>query len=115
MAHAAQPYTAEAMWELKRLGDPAISPDGRLAVVPVTKYDVEKNKGDTDLWLVPTKPGKARQLTSDAASDCVAGVEPGRRADRVRLQARRGQAAAAVRHRRSTAAKRGASPTCRPA
>jgi dipeptidyl aminopeptidase/acylaminoacyl peptidase len=68
-ALAAQPYTAEAMWQLKRLADPAISPDGRLAVVPVTRYDIEKNKGETDLWLVPTKPGKARQLTSDAASD----------------------------------------------
>jgi len=68
-AHAAQPYTAEAMWQLKRLADPAISPDGRLAVVPVTKYDMDKNKGDADLWLVPTKPGKARQLTSDAGSD----------------------------------------------
>src|ERR1041384_7852801 len=63
-AQAAQPYTAEAMWQLKRLADPAISPDGRLAVVPVTKYDVDKNKGDADLWLVPTKPRTARRVTS---------------------------------------------------
>ena len=33
------------------------------------RYDIEKNKGETDLWLVPTKSGKARQLTSAAASD----------------------------------------------
>ncbi|MGH8187374.1 MAG: TolB family protein, partial [Steroidobacteraceae bacterium] len=65
----AEPYTAEAMWRLQRLADPAISPDGRLAVVAVTKYDVEKNKGETDLWLVPTKPGKARALTGDAGND----------------------------------------------
>jgi dipeptidyl aminopeptidase/acylaminoacyl peptidase len=61
--------TADAMWRFKRLGQPAIAPDGRLAVLPVTTYDIEKNIGLTDLWLVPTKPGKARQLTSDAASD----------------------------------------------
>jgi Tol biopolymer transport system component len=61
--------TAEAMWGLKRLGAPAISPDGRLAVVPVTTYDIEKNVGLTDLWLVPTKSGKPRQLTSDPAND----------------------------------------------
>lgn len=67
VAHA-EPYTAAAMWQLQRLGDPDISPDGRLAVVPVTRYDVDKNKGDTDLWLVPTKPGKARQLTSSGGS-----------------------------------------------
>ncbi len=76
LAHAAQPYTADAMWKLKRLGDPAIAPDGRLAVVPVTKYDIEKNKGDADLWLVPTKPGKARQLTSDAGSDATPAWSP---------------------------------------
>src|SRR5688500_7022280 len=76
LAQAAQPYTADAMWKLKRLGDPAISPDGRLAVVPVTKYDIEKNKGDADLWLVPTKPGKARQLTSDAGSDATPAWSP---------------------------------------
>jgi dipeptidyl aminopeptidase/acylaminoacyl peptidase len=68
LAHA-EPLTADAMWHLKRLGDPAISPDGRLAVLPVTSYDVDKNKGDADLWLVPTKPGKPRQLTSGEASD----------------------------------------------
>jgi dipeptidyl aminopeptidase/acylaminoacyl peptidase len=64
-----QPYTAEAMWNLQRLGEPAISPDGRMAVVPVTRHDIKENKADTDLWLVPTKPGRARQLTSGAASD----------------------------------------------
>jgi dipeptidyl aminopeptidase/acylaminoacyl peptidase len=66
-AHA-EPYTAAAMWQLVRLGTPDISPDGRLSVVPVTRYDVDKNKGDTDLWLIPTKPGKARQLTSSGGS-----------------------------------------------
>jgi|HigsolmetaAR201D_1030396.scaffolds.fasta_scaffold01856_8 dipeptidyl aminopeptidase/acylaminoacyl peptidase len=61
--------SAEAMWGLKRLGAPAISPDGRSAVVPVTTYDIEKNIGLTDLWLVPTKSGRPRQLTSDPAND----------------------------------------------
>ena len=76
------------MWQMQRLGDPDISPDGRLAVVPVTRFDVDKNKGETDLWLVPTKPGKARQLTTAASSASHAGVEPRRRDDRVRRQAR---------------------------
>ena len=66
---AKTPLSAEKMWSLKRLGDPAISPDGKLAVVPVTHYDVKENKGFTDLWSVPTAGGPARQLTSDAAAD----------------------------------------------
>ncbi len=72
----AEPFTAEAMWGLRRIGDPAISPDGRLAVAPVTQYDVEKNKAETDLWLIPTKSGKARQLTSDAGSDSAPAWSP---------------------------------------
>lgn len=64
------PLSAQSMWQLKRLGDPSISRDGKLAVVPVTHYDLEKNEGYTDLWLIPTvADGEARQLTSDAAAD----------------------------------------------
>jgi len=62
-------FTAEKMWTLKRLGDPAITPDGKAAVLPVTTYDVAENKGLTDLWRVPLDGGPARQLTSDKASD----------------------------------------------
>ena len=75
-ARAAEPYTASAMWGLKRLADPAISPDGRLAVVPVTTYDMEKNRGDSDLWLIPTKSGKSRQLTSSPSGDSVPAWSP---------------------------------------
>jgi dipeptidyl aminopeptidase/acylaminoacyl peptidase len=68
--------TAEKMWTLKRLGDPAITPDGALAIVPVTTYDVAENKGLTDLWLLPVAGGAARQLTSDKASDTQPTVSP---------------------------------------
>src|SRR5690349_4865678 len=66
---ASRQLTAEKMWTLKRLGDPTITPDGRNAILAVTSYDVGENKGFTDLWLVPTAGGAARQLTSDKASD----------------------------------------------
>ena len=73
---ATRTLTAEKMWALQRLGDPAITPDGRQAVVPVTRYDIAENKGFTDLWLVPTAGGEARQLTSDKASDTQPTVSP---------------------------------------
>ena len=66
---AGSSFSAEKMWALQRVGEPTISPDGRLAVVPVTRYDVKENKGYTDLWLFPTDGAAARQLTSDQASD----------------------------------------------
>src|SRR5688572_1978137 len=69
-------FTAERMWTLKRLGDPAIAPDGKFAVLPVTTYDIAENKGLTDLWLVPLNGQPARQLTSDKASDTQPTVSP---------------------------------------
>ena len=63
------PLTAETLWQIKRLGGPALSPDGRWAAVPVTSYDVKTDKALTDLWLVPTTPGEARQLTSHEGSE----------------------------------------------
>jgi dipeptidyl aminopeptidase/acylaminoacyl peptidase len=68
--------TAERMWAFKRIGDPSITPDGTLAVVPVTTIDMKENKGLTDLWLVPVAGGEPRQLTSDKASDTQPIVSP---------------------------------------
>jgi dipeptidyl aminopeptidase/acylaminoacyl peptidase len=72
----AEPLTAQTMWELKRVGDPVLAPDGRLAVVPVTTFDIPANTSSTHLWLVPTKPGKARQLTSGTAQDTAPAFSP---------------------------------------
>lgn len=61
---APAPLTAETMWQLKRIGNPALSPDGRLAVYAVTRYDEDNDQGDADLFLVPTDGGKPQRLTS---------------------------------------------------
>ncbi len=61
---APAPLNAETMWNLKRIGNPALSPDGRLAVYSVTRFDAENDKGDADLYLVPTAGGKPQRLTS---------------------------------------------------
>jgi dipeptidyl aminopeptidase/acylaminoacyl peptidase len=69
------PLTVEALWAIRRVGVPTVSPDGRFACVPVTRYDMEKNEGSTELWLFPTglggKPaGRPRRLTGgDKDSD----------------------------------------------
>ena len=69
IAQTPTPLTIEAAWNMQRLGNPSISPDGKLAVVPVSTADMAENKITTDLWLVPTAGGDARQLTSDKAND----------------------------------------------
>ena len=48
---------------MKRIGDTALSPDGRLMALVVTSYDMEKNSGNADLWLLSTNDDALRQLT----------------------------------------------------
>jgi len=66
---AALPLSAETMWKIQRVGDPALSPDGRQAVYPVTVYDDEQDKGEADLYLVATSGGASRRLTSMAGKE----------------------------------------------
>ncbi len=70
------PFSAERMWGLDRLAEPSVSPDGRWAALAVTHYEVAENKGLTDLWLLPTAGGPARQLTSDPAPDTQPAFSP---------------------------------------
>jgi dipeptidyl aminopeptidase/acylaminoacyl peptidase len=60
-----RPLDAETMWEIQRLGSPAVSPDGSRAVVPVTSYDAKSGDAATRLWIIPTQGGEATQLTED--------------------------------------------------
>jgi dipeptidyl aminopeptidase/acylaminoacyl peptidase len=66
---APAPLTPETMWQLKRVGAPAISPDGKLAVYAVTSYDAENDKGDADLYVASTASGKAQRLTSSKGNE----------------------------------------------
>jgi dipeptidyl aminopeptidase/acylaminoacyl peptidase len=71
-----KPLTAEAMWGLVRVGDPTITPDGKTAIVPMTRFDLDKNRGFTDLYAIPTAGGPAKQLTSNPANEGEATVSP---------------------------------------
>lgn len=72
----AEPLSAERMWKLARPGEPSLSPDGRFAVVPVTTFDVEKNEGTADLYVIPTAGGEARRLTTAEANDAAPAWSP---------------------------------------
>jgi dipeptidyl aminopeptidase/acylaminoacyl peptidase len=48
---AKRPMTFEDMMAMKRLGDTAVSPDGRWLAYSVTTVDLEKNTKTAELWL----------------------------------------------------------------
>jgi dipeptidyl aminopeptidase/acylaminoacyl peptidase len=69
------PLSVEALWAIKRIAAPTLSPDGSHACAAVTSFDMGTNESTTELWLFPTglagKAGaKARRLTGgDKDSD----------------------------------------------
>ena len=76
LAVGAEKLSAERMWSMVRLGDADISPDGKLAVISATRFDIEESRGYTDLWLYPTDGTAGRQLTTDAAADSSPSFSP---------------------------------------
>ena len=66
---ARTPLTAEVLWKIQRLASPAVSPDGQWVALGVTAYDVKEDKGQSDIWLVPTAGGEARPLTTQDSND----------------------------------------------
>lgn len=90
-ASAKRPMTPEDLWAMERAGAPAISPDGQLVVFTVNRFSVEENKGDTDLWLVPTD-GSAppRRLTWNPGADGAPAWSPD--GQRIAFVSKRGEA-----------------------
>src|SRR5580700_12339645 len=57
------PFDAQALLELARIGDPQVSPDGRLVAFQVQTIDVPNNRRITQIYVTPVAGGVARQLT----------------------------------------------------
>jgi dipeptidyl aminopeptidase/acylaminoacyl peptidase len=69
-----KPITHEALWMMKRVGTPVVSPDGKWVVFSVVEPSYETDKAVSDLWLVPADGHEpARRIThTKAAEDDVA-------------------------------------------
>jgi len=56
-------FTAEKMWQLKRVGAPVVSTDGSKIVFTVTEFDIEKNNSKTNIYISDISGKEIRQLT----------------------------------------------------
>ena len=84
-----RPITAQDLWAIKRVGAPALSPDGTRAVVSVQEWSIEKNKPTASLWLVDVANGDTRKLTAGTSSDAAAAWSPDGR--RIAFVSKRGE------------------------
>ncbi|MBX3702639.1 MAG: S9 family peptidase [Steroidobacteraceae bacterium] len=87
-APAKRPISHEDVWLMKRVGSPALSPDGKWIVVPVAQPAYDEAQKSSDLWLVPAD-GSAppRQLTFTAGAESGPAWSPDSR--RIAFAARR--------------------------
>ncbi|MBP5662657.1 MAG: S9 family peptidase [Bacteroidales bacterium] len=62
-------FTPEVMWSLGKMGEYAVSPDGKQIAYTMTYYSMEENKGNAEIYLLPTEGGDAVRLTTTAQSE----------------------------------------------
>ena len=83
-----EPLTHEALFLMKRVGSPAVSPDGKWVTFSVTEPAYDEKKEVADLWIVPAD-GSAppRRLTSSKGGESAPDWSPDSR--KVAFSARR--------------------------
>lgn len=63
------PFSIEALYELKSVSNPQISPDGKWIALTVTEYDLFKSKQNTDVFLISSDGKISRRLTTFPGAD----------------------------------------------
>ncbi len=73
---APQPITLEEVWKLKRMGSPSAAPDGNRVVIDVSVPNLAENSMGSDLWILDSNGGPARQLTAHPSRESDAQWSP---------------------------------------
>src|SRR5262249_41369424 len=63
-----RPLTLDDLAKIRTVGDPQVSPDGKWVAYTVGAVDIEKDKRDTDIWMVSWDGVDQVRLTSTADS-----------------------------------------------
>jgi dipeptidyl aminopeptidase/acylaminoacyl peptidase len=63
-ADAPRPLQVDDYFAMKGVGNPLISPDGNWVLYSVYTKDLENDRSDSHLWMVPTAGGEARPITT---------------------------------------------------
>jgi len=63
-----KPFSIDDAINLKNVRSPKISPDGKWIAFTVSELDLEKDKSETRIWMIPTGGGDAIPMTSKGYS-----------------------------------------------
>jgi dipeptidyl aminopeptidase/acylaminoacyl peptidase len=67
--NAQNTLTPELLWKMKRISGGTLSPDGRYLLFSQRSFDLDKNKGNTDLFVINIKENSIAQLTNTSFSE----------------------------------------------
>ncbi len=59
----------ELLWDLGRVSGETLSPDGSQLYFGITRYNTDANKGDRNLYMMPTLGGEMSQITNLPGSE----------------------------------------------
>jgi dipeptidyl aminopeptidase/acylaminoacyl peptidase len=68
-ADTPHPFSIHDMLAMDRIGDPQVSPDGKLVAFTVSVTDLEANRRRSDIWLASIDGSSVRRLTTHPAGD----------------------------------------------
>ena len=75
-AYSQEKMTPEFLWKLSRVSDPKVSPDGKMIVYSIKKYDLNANKGNNDLYTIPVAGGTPKVIAEGPDNDNTARWRP---------------------------------------
>lgn len=68
-AQTKRAMTIEDMWKMKRIGGYDVSPDGNTIAFAVTTYNMETNKGNSDIYLIDANGKNLRPFMATEAGE----------------------------------------------
>lgn len=71
-----RPFTPQDLWNLKRVSALTVSKDGNLSAFTVTSYNIEENKGTSNIYILNIQSGEIKQLTTAKAMDGSPAISP---------------------------------------
>ena len=64
-----RPFDVEILLRIQRIGDPALSPDGKTVAYAVSTPDLDRNAQNKQIYTVPVSGGTPRLLTRDGTAN----------------------------------------------
>lgn len=68
-SQAQNPFTVNDLMKLRRVGDPQVSPDGKIVAFTIGDVNVSANRTLSQIYTIPVTGGTAKQITSGDRSN----------------------------------------------